>query len=184
MDRFPKLAPEAMDPAQRAFVDAISAGPRGGLRGPFPALLYNLPLCEHVAALGEYLRFKTKIPNALLEMAIIMTARYWTAQYEWFAHARLAKNAGLEPAIIEAIAEGRVPAAMSADQTLVYEFVTQVFKKGTPDDPTFARATDRFGRDGALDLIALCGYYSMVGMILNTAQVPVPDGTVPLKEKA
>lgn len=180
MERFPTIAPANMTAEQRAIVDAIASGPRGGLRGPFPALLHNPPLCQHVQVLGEHLRFKTKLPNALLELAVIITARRWSAQYEWFAHARLARNAGLNPAIIDAIAAGKVPASMSEDEALVHGFVTQLFEKGSPDDTMFARCKARFGLDGTLDLIGLCGYYSMVAMLLNTAKVPVPDGTTPL----
>lgn len=127
----------------------------------------------------EYLRFKTKLPPALLEFAIIITARRWSAHYEWFAHEKLARSAGLEPAIIDAIAAGREPESMSDDQRIVHSFVTQVHRRGTPDDAAFVAARDRFGLAGTLDLLGLCGYYSIVAMVLNTAQI-MPEGAPPL----
>lgn len=180
MSRFPALYPEQMTPAQREVHDAIASGPRGGVRGPFLALLHNPELAMHIQALGEYLRFKTRIPQPLMEIAILVTARHWTAQYEWYAHAKLAAKAGVAQATIDAIARNAKPSGLTADEALVHAFAEQVLKLGAPDDAMFAAARDRFGLDGVLDLVALCGYYTTIGLVLNAAQVPVPEGPPPL----
>lgn len=183
MSRFPVLYPEQMTPAQRAVHDQIAAGPRGGVRGPFLALLHNPELALHVQALGEYLRFKTRIPAPLLEIAILVTARHWTAQYEWYAHARLAEKAGVARATIDAIARGALPPGLTADEALVHGFALQVLEHGAPDDAMFAQARERFGLDGTLDLVALIGYYSTIALVLNAAQIPVPEGAPPLEKR-
>lgn len=173
-----------MTPEQRAVVEEIASGPRGGVRGPFIPLLHNPKLALRVQALGEHLRFGTQLGQALTELAILVTARHWTCQFEWYAHEKLARKAGLDTAIIDAIAEGRTPGTMSPDESLVHAFCFQVNERGEPDEPTFAAARRRFGLDGVLDLIALCGYYSMLAMVLNSAKLQLPDGALPpLKDK-
>ncbi|WP_270937972.1 carboxymuconolactone decarboxylase family protein [Falsiroseomonas oryzae] len=178
-DRFPAVAPEAMDEAQRALAAAIAGGPRGGVRGPFLALLHHPALAQRMQALGEHLRFGTGLPPALVEIAVLVTARRWTCQYEWVAHARIAGKAGVPEAIIEAIAAGRRPDPMSPDEALVHGVACAAHATGELPDPLFAAAEARFGRAGILDLLALCGYYAMVAMVLNTARLPLPDGVPP-----
>ena len=180
--RLPPLAPEAMTPEQKRIVDGIVAGPRGGLRGPFPAMLRSPEVAERFQKLGEYLRFDSSIPTALNELAILVTAREWSAQYEWYAHHLLAMKAGLPPAIAEAVAEGRKPDGMDADQALVWQFCTELHKTKQVSDASYAATKDRFGERGIIDLIAVSGYYVAVAMTLNVAQVPLPPGVpVPLK---
>ena len=180
--RLPPLPPEAMTPEQKRIVEGIVSGPRGGLRGPFPAMLHSPVVAERFQKLGEYLRFDSSIPPALNELAILVTAREWSAQYEWYAHHLLAMKAGLPPHIAEAVAEGRKPDGMDADQTLVWEFCTEMHRTKQVSDPTYAAARDRFGERGIIDLIAVSGYYVAVAMTLNVAQVPLPPGVpVPLK---
>jgi 4-carboxymuconolactone decarboxylase len=177
--RFPKLAPEAMSPAQREVAAEIAAGPRGEVRGPFIALLHNAELARRIQQLGEHLRFHNKLPLATLEIAVLVTARTWNCQFEWFMHDRIARKAGLDPRIIDAIALGREPQGMSADEALVYKASRQAHESGRLDDETFAAARERFGLDGTLDLLALNGYYSMMAMVLNTSGMPLPDNAPP-----
>jgi 4-carboxymuconolactone decarboxylase len=180
--RLPPLPPEAMTLEQKRIVDGIVSGPRGGLRGPFPAMLRSPVVAERFQKLGEYLRFDTSIPAALNELAILVTAREWSAQYEWYAHHLLAMKAGLPPQIAEAVAEGRKPDGMDADQALVWQFCTELHKTKQVSDATYAATRDRFGERGIIDLIAVSGYYVAVAMTLNVAQVPLPPGVpVPLK---
>jgi 4-carboxymuconolactone decarboxylase len=178
MTRFPPLSTDAMSPAQREVAAEITAGPRGEVRGPFLALIHNAELARRIQQLGEHLRFHNKLPLATLEIAVLVTARRWNCQYEWFMHDRIARKAGLDARIIEAIALGREPAGMTADESLVYRASRQAHQ-GRLDDETFAAARDRFGLDGTLDLLALNGYYSMMAMVLNTAGLPLPDGAGP-----
>jgi 4-carboxymuconolactone decarboxylase len=178
--RFPVLSSEQMTDEQRAVVDAIQSGPRGaGLRGPFNALLRSPALCDLVQRVGAYVRFGSSIPAPLNELAICMAGRKWGAQYEFYAHRRLGIDAGLNPAILDAVALGRRPADMSSDEAIVYEFVTDLLSTGHVSDPKYAAAIDRFGERGVMDLVGAVGYYSLVSMVLNVAQVPLPEGEVP-----
>jgi 4-carboxymuconolactone decarboxylase len=177
--RFPKLTPEAMTPAQREVAAEISAGPRGEVRGPFIPLIHNAELARRIQALGEQLRWGSKLPASLLELAVLVTARRWNCQHEWFMHEKLARKAGLAPAIMDAIAEGREPKGMSADEAAVYAFSRQAHATGHVDDAAFNAIRSRFGLDGALELLALCGYYSLMAMVLNTAGMPLPENAPP-----
>jgi 4-carboxymuconolactone decarboxylase len=181
--RFPELTPETMTPEQKKVADAIQSGPRGaGLRGPFNALMRSPDLCDLVQRVGAYVRFKSTIPAPLNELAICMAGRKWTAQYEFYAHRKLGIDAGLNPAILDAVAAGRRPEGMSKDETIVYEFVTELLATGSVSDGKYQPALDRFGEGGVMDLVGAVGYYSLVSMVLNVAQVQLPPGeTPPLK---
>jgi 4-carboxymuconolactone decarboxylase len=161
LTRFPRLAPEEMTAAQREAAAEIAAGPRGEVRGPFLALIHHPELARRLQALGEQLRWKAKLPPHLIELAVLVTARRWTCQHEWTMHEKLARKHGLEERIVTAIAKGREPEGMPADEA------------------AFDAVRRRFGLDGALELIALCGYYSLMAMVLNTAGMPLPDNAPP-----
>ena len=174
--RFKELTIETMTPDQKRVAEGIVSGPRKGMRGPFNALLRSPELAERAQMLGEYVRFKSSIPPRLNELAILLTARRWTAQYEWYAHHQLAMKAGLDPQIAAAIAEGRRPAAMPADDTIVYDYCKEILDTGEASDASFKAVVDKFGERGAIDLIGAMGYYSLVSMVLNVDRVPIPDG--------
>jgi 4-carboxymuconolactone decarboxylase len=182
--RFPTLTPETMTDEQRAAADAIQSGPRGsGLRGPFNALLRSPQLCDLVQRVGAYVRYSSAIPPRLNEMAIIMAGRKWTAQYEFYAHRRLAIDAGLKSAICDAIAAGTRPQGMGDDESEVYDFCTELLSSGHVSDANYGRIKNRFGERGVIDLIGAVGYYSLVSMVLNVDGVPLPAGeTPPLKK--
>ncbi len=181
--RFPTLTPEEMTDEQRAVVESIQSGPRGaGLRGPFNALLRSPVLCDLVQRVGAYVRFGTSLPAPLNELAICMAGRKWGAQYEFYAHRRLGIDAGLNPAILDAVAVGQRPADMNGDETIVYEFVTDLLSTGQVSDAPYGAAMARFGERGVMDMVGAVGYYSLVSMVLNVARVPLPEGeTAPLK---
>jgi 4-carboxymuconolactone decarboxylase len=179
MQRFPRLAAEQMSPAQREVAAEISAGPRGEVRGPFLALIHNAELARRVQALGEHLRFRSKLPPRLLELAVLVTARRWSCQFEWFMHEKLARKAGLDARIIEAIARAQMPKDMGREESLVHAFCLQAHTTGRVDDATFAAAKELFGLDGVLELLALNGYYSMMAMVLNSSGIPLPEGAAP-----
>jgi len=178
-ERLPPRAPEEMTSRQREVAAAISGGPRGGLRGPFQAWLRSPEVADRFQKVGEYVRFNSTIPPALNELAILVTAREWTAQYEWYAHHALAMKAGLPPAIAEAIARGERPEGMDADQRAVYDFATELHRKRSVSDAAYAAVMERFGEGGVVDLIAACGYYVAVAMTLNVSRVPLPEGVAP-----
>lgn len=178
--RFPELTLDLMTPQQRSVAAAIQAGPRGsGLRGPFNALLRSPELADHVQKLGAYVRFNSSIPAKLNELAIIITGRRWTAQYEFYAHRKMALDAGLSPAIADAIADGRRPDGMSAEETEIYDFASELVNTGEVSDATYDKVKARFGDRGVIDLVGACGYYSLVSMVLNVARVPLPPGESP-----
>ena len=174
--RLPPIPTDQQTPEQQQVAAAISAGPRGDLRGPFNALLRSPIVAERVALLGEYLRFNTSVPFDLNELAILVTGRAWDAQFEFYAHRLLALKAGLPEAIIQAIAEGRRPDAMTEDQTMVYNFASEMHRDRNVSDVSYAAVKARFGEKGVIDLVAVMGYYSLVGMVLNVAGVPLPEG--------
>jgi len=180
-ERFPAIPPEQMTPEQRRVAEGIVSGPRGGMRGPFNAWLRSPDVADRFQRVGEYVRFKTVIPFRLNELAILVTAREWDSQFEWYAHRRLALQAGLPEAIADAIAEGRRPEGMNEDETIVYDFATELHRTKEVSDATFDRAKARFGEQGVIDLVAVCGYYTAVAMTLNLSRVPLPEGAVPLK---
>jgi 4-carboxymuconolactone decarboxylase len=177
--RFHKLTPEQMTAAQREVAAEITAGPRGEVRGPFIALLHNPGLAGHVQRLGEHLRWKGKLPPKLKELAVLVTARRWTCQHEWVMHSKLALEGGLSKEAVDAIAANREPPTLSAEEKAVYSFCKEVHATGRAGDASFAEIEKRFGLDGALELVALNGYYSMMAMVLNTAGLPLPGNVAP-----
>jgi 4-carboxymuconolactone decarboxylase len=180
--RFGPLPLDAMDRAQRAVADAILSGPRSaapGLRGPFEALLRSPGLAMPVQELGAHIRFRSSLPSVLNEMAIIMTARHWTAQFEWYAHRQLAIDAGLDPEVADAIARGERP-ALDPDADAVYEFASQLLDTGSVTDNAWDAVVSRWDKVGAIDLVGAVGYYSLVSFVLNVDRYPTPDGDEPL----
>ena len=185
-ERFPRIAPEQMTPEQRALAAAIQGGPRAAvpgrdnsIGGPFNVWLRSPGVGDRLQQLGAELRFRTSIPAALNEFAILITAREWSSQYEWHAHHRLALAAGLPASVAADLAAGRRPEGMNDEQRIVYEFCTELHRNRFVSDTTFAAAKARFGEQGVVDLIAVSGYYVAVAMTLNTARVGLPDGVPP-----
>src|SRR5580698_4346 len=160
-ERMPEMTLEKMTPAQRGIAEAIMTGPRGRMSGPFNASL----------------------DKRINEMAILMTAQAWGAQYEWYAHAPLALKAGLDPQVLAAIGAGRKPENMKDDEAIVWEFTTQLRRDHSVDDAIYARAQEKFGEAGIIDLVAVNGYYDVVSMTLNVARVKAPaEAEMPFKQ--
>lgn len=178
-ERLPRIAPEKMTEAQKKVVADIAAGPRGELRGPFIALLRSPELANAVQKVGEYLRFRCPLERRVAEMVTLIAARHWTQQYEWNSHYAHAMKAGLEPALAQAIAEGRRPAAMAEDEEIAYDFVTEALRNQSVCDATYARALARFGEQCVVDLIGIAGYYGLLAMVLNVARTALPGGKPP-----
>jgi 4-carboxymuconolactone decarboxylase len=193
-DRFPVPKAEQLTPEQAAFVQHLLAGPRGDgstspdavdrilQRGPFNAWTRSPVLAERLQKVGEYIRFETSLPLRLNEFAILIAARHWTSQYEWFAHLPLALKAGLDPKVASELADNRRPAGMKDDEAAIYDFCTQLHRTRNVTDEAFNRAKQLFGEKGVMDLIGVTGYYTTVSMTLNVANVPLPGGApLPLK---
>jgi len=188
--RFKLIPLEEMTPAQRALAESIRSGPRANVAGsaatagtspgsPFSVFLRSPEVGEHLQRVGSYIRFKSSLGFKLNELAILITARHWNAQYEWFAHHRLALQAGLDPEIAKAIAQGNRPSNMPADEAIIYDFCTELHQQKAVSDPTYQATLQRFGEQGLMDLIAVNGYYSLVAMVLNVDRTPIPDGGAP-----
>jgi 4-carboxymuconolactone decarboxylase len=128
---------------------------------------------------GAEMRYHSSIPRKLNEFAILITARFWTSQYEWYAHQRDGLKYGLEPAVIDALAAGKIPSPMEPDEKIVYTFCNELLKTKQVSDATFKSTADRFGERGVVDLIGTMGYYNMVSMLLNTDRYPLPQGIKP-----
>jgi 4-carboxymuconolactone decarboxylase len=186
--RFKLIPLENLTPGQKALTEAIKSGPRaklassgaskpGPLGGPFNVWLRSPGIGNLVQQLGEEIRFRSSLSGKLNELAILVTARNWTSQYEWVAHHKLALEGGLDPKIAEAIARGRRPEGMDADETLVYEFSQELQASQGVSDELYARAVARFGERGVVDLISVNGFYVLVSMCLNVDRTPVPPGT-------
>jgi 4-carboxymuconolactone decarboxylase len=178
----PRLAPldiTTLTGEQKRVADAIVAGPRGGLRGPFEPWLRSPGLAERGQLLGEYCRFESVLPADLRELAILLAGRHWKAQFEFWAHSRIGRDAGLADALIEAIRTGTRPTQMSEAEEIVYEFVTEYFATNRVADATYRRAVAELGEQGVVDLVGVVGYYGLVCMTLNVFEVALPDGVTP-----
>lgn len=184
-----KLTPlDEMTPAQRVVADNIRSGPRAAVAGsaanastttlgsPFNVWLRSPELADQLQKLGAQIRFKSSLSPRLNEFAILITARHWTSQYEWFAHHRLALQAGLSPQVADAVAQGRRPDTLQPDEEAVYEFTRELHTQQRVADATYQRALAQFGEQGVVDLIAVTGYYVLVSMTLNVDRTPVPGG--------
>ncbi len=179
MARIPLPGPEAMTPEQRRIYDEVMAGPRGSFIGPLRAVIHWPELAEHWQKLGALVRFRTDFPPRLSELAILVTARAWDSQFEWFAHEPIARKAGIAEEVIAAIREGRRPALADPDQQAVYDYAAETHATHTVSDETYARVHARFGTLGVVQLTALIGYYTMVAMTLNSHGIALPAGAAP-----
>lgn len=179
MSRYRDITLDEMNPAQRRVHDQIVAGRRGRFGGPFQLLIRAPEICEHAAQLGEHLRWGTSLPDRLSELAIITTARFWRAQYEWFAHAPLAEKAGVPHDAVEAIRRGEAPRLARDDEALVYRICAELFETRRLSDASFAAARAALGEAGLIEVISIIGYYTLIGNVLNVFEVGLPDGATP-----
>ena len=175
-DRFKPLTWEQLSGEQKAMADDLLSGSRTSLAGPFNVLLRSPEMGNLAQNLGEYIRFRSSVPKRLNEMAILLTAKWWSSQYEWHAHKPLALEAGLSTAVIDDIQAGRRPTAMKPDETAVYDFSVELREKRRVSDATFKAAITVLGEKGVTDLIAAMGYYDLVSMVLNVDRYPLPAG--------
>ena len=142
--------------------------------GPFAMLMYSPELMNNARSMGDYLRYKSSIPNMLSEFAILITAREWSQDYEWSIHYPIAIKAGLKIEIAAALKDGRRPEEMGEDETLIYDFTIELQRNKRVSDLTFAKVEKRFGKKGVVDLAGIAGYYTFLAMEMNTARHPAP----------
>jgi 4-carboxymuconolactone decarboxylase len=177
--RVPRPDPDHLTDAQRPVYDAI-AGTRGQVRGPFLALLHVPGLAAPVQELGQAVRFRSALPDALRELAVLVTSRRWDAQFEWFAHAPIARDAGLSAATIEAILREERPTDLDARATAVHDMARELARTGAASDATYAAAAAELSLEELVELSVVVGYYSMLAMVLGAHDLQPEDGSRPL----
>jgi 4-carboxymuconolactone decarboxylase len=178
-DRMPPIPESQLTEAQKKAIAEFTAARKTGISGPFVPMLRSPEVMNRARAMGDYLRFNSVLPPRLSEFAILITARRWTQNYEWDAHNQLALQGGLSADIIKAIAEGRRPEKMAADEDVLYTFCDELHRNQSISDATYARAVATFGEQGVIDIVGISGYYTLLAMVLNTARTPVPAGHSP-----
>lgn len=178
-DRMPPIPPEKWTDAQKKAAEEITSGPRKELVGPFIPLLRSPEYMSRLQRVGEYLRFQTKLGSNISEFIILLIARQWTQQFEWYSHESLALKAGIKPETIKAIAETRRPSELTPEEEMVYDFVTELRLRQSVSDAVYAKIVNRFGEQGVIDIAGLCGYYTLLGMLMNTTRTPLPAGKTP-----
>lgn len=176
--RLKLLSPGEMSADQRQTYDESIASKRGAPPPPMMAWLNSPEMARHATRLGAILRYDTSFPAALSEIAILVTARHWTAHYEWYAHKRLALQGGLDIAIIDDIRDRRTPAFPDPKAKMIYDVAKSLHEGHGLSDGLYAEAIALLGERGLVEIIGLCGYYTMVSMTLNAFEFDLPEGEV------
>lgn len=171
-ERLPTIPPAQYSLEQKQAAAEFEAARKVPVFGPFEPLMYSPAVMSQARAMGDYLRYKSAIGNTLSELAILVTSREWTQDFEWSVHYPIALKAGIRQDTADAIAEGRRPASLSADEVIVYDYAMELLKNKQVSNLTFERAKTRFGAQGVVDLTGIVGYYTFLAMQLNAAQYP------------
>jgi 4-carboxymuconolactone decarboxylase len=171
-ERLPTIPPAQYSAEQKQAAADFEAARKVPVFGPFEPLMYSPAVMSQARAMGDYLRYKSAIGNTLSELAILLTAREWTQDYEWSVHYPIALKAGIRTELADAIAEGRRPNALSPDEEIVYDYAMELLKNKQVSNATFERAKARFGAKGVVDMTGIVGYYTFLAMQLNAAQYP------------
>jgi 4-carboxymuconolactone decarboxylase len=182
MSRLDPIRVEELTAEQRPVYEEIMRTRPKGLAGPFGVWLRRPSIAEPCEKLQSAFRLHGRLDRRLAELLVLLVAREWTAQYAWYMHERLAREAGLDPATIEAIRERRRPAALLPDEQPVYDVVTELLATRTLSTATYQRAVDALGTDLLIEVVGAMGYYTMACITLNTFAVPIPAGTTPLDQ--
>jgi 4-carboxymuconolactone decarboxylase len=173
-ERLPTIPPDRYTDEQKRAAEEFQAARQAPVFGPFEPLMYSPQVMNHARAMGDYLRYKSAIGNTLSELVILITAREWTQDYEWYVHYPIALKAGIKPETADAIADGRRPSAMNEDEEIVYDFVIELLRNKRVSDRSFDRMEKRFGKKGVVDLTGIVGYYTFLAMQLNVARYEGP----------
>jgi 4-carboxymuconolactone decarboxylase len=177
-ERYPTLAPNQLSPQQKAYVDNLQKPPRNNTTAlqnpPFKVYMRSPDLAKKLEEVSDFVRWESGQPPRLTELAILMTARQWSNQWIWRGHYRAAVRGGLDPSVGADIAAGKRPEKMKPDETILYNYATEMYRDKAVSDPTFAAAVKAFGEKGLIDLVATMGYYDIVAMTLITAKAVAP----------
>jgi len=173
-NRMPPMELGRMSEAQRKAAEALIAGPRKAVVGPFIALLRSPELLDRMQRVGEYLRFHNAIPQRLVELAILVTARHVDNAFEWILHQALAVKEGIRREAIDAINARRRPEGMDEEEAAVHDFVRELLQTSFVSDAAYKRVVSLFGEQGAVDLTGTVGYFVAVCYVMNMAGTPAP----------
>jgi 4-carboxymuconolactone decarboxylase len=183
MNRLPQLNEAALTAQQQRVFDQIALGPRGQVVGPLRVWLQNPKFAEKAQALGQYARYETGLPEQLSELAILVTARCWSSGFEWVHHAPLALGAGVPVAAIDAISKAQKFTFDNKQMQAVFDMAVELHRDRKIGDETYAAAIGILGLNACVDLVGICGYYTLISMTINVFDVPagdVPDGDGPV----
>jgi 4-carboxymuconolactone decarboxylase len=177
-ERYPTLTLNQLSPEQKAYVENLQKPPRNNTTAlknpPFRVYLHSPELAGKLEAVSDYVRWGSGLPPRLTELAIMITARQWSSQWIWRGHYRAALRGGLDPSVGSDIAAGKRPDKMKEDETILYNYATEMYRDKSVSDPTYAAAVKQFGEKGLIDLVATMGYYDTVAMTLITAKAVAP----------
>jgi 4-carboxymuconolactone decarboxylase len=176
MARVPDVSLEEMTAEQRRVYQEIGGARGGVVRGPFAIWLRNPQLADRANQFGNAFRLSGKLDKRLFELMVLVVARHWSAQYEWFVHEKHGLEAGLTPAVVDAIRTRLTPEFSREDERVVYDTITELNETRTLSQPAYDRALAALGLDLLIELIAAAGFYTMVAMTLNAFDAPVPGG--------
>ncbi len=178
MARLEPPRPEAYTDDQKRIAEAITSS-RGSIRGPFGVWLHSPGLAEPAQAVGAHIRFRSTLPGNLRELAICTIARHWRANFEWYAHAPLAVSEGIAEEAIEQLRNGEEPSPLTVEERLVHQLTREIIETGRLSDTSYQSGMEKFGTEQMVELVGLCGYYTLVSLTLNVFDVAVPDGEPP-----
>lgn len=174
--RFPDIDEDSLTRRQREVYDRIVAGPRGQVVGPLRVWLHSPDLADRAQALGQFARYESALPPILSELAILVTARIWSSGFEWTHHAPVAAEAGLPAAVIHAIGQGRRPGFDDPAQKAVFDAAVELHRDRGLSEATHDAALAALGRQGLVDLVGICGYYTLISMTINAFLIPDGEG--------
>jgi 4-carboxymuconolactone decarboxylase len=180
LERMAPIPAAKLSAEQKKAADEFRAARGYDVLGPFVVMLRSPEVMLRAKAMGDYLRFRNVIPKRVNEMVILITAREWTQQFEWSHHYKYALEAGLAKATCDAIAEARRPDQLAPDEAVAYDFAIELHRTKRVSDTTYARALQTFGEQGIVDLTAVCGYYSLLAMVMNVARTQPDAGAADL----
>ena len=171
-ERMPAMDVAAMDEQQRKAAEEMTNGPRGGVKGPFVALLRSPELMDRLQRVGEYLRFQSSLNARISEFAMLIVSREWTQQFEWRTHVPLARKAGLSQSVIDCLADARRPIGLAADEQAAYDLLDELLRTKGVSQVTYQAAVNVFGERGVIDLLGVAGYFTAISMLMNATHGP------------
>lgn len=176
-ERLPTIPPSQYTADQKKAADEFVAARKVPVFGPFEPLMHSPEVMSQARSMGDYLRYKSALGNQLSELVILITAREWTQDYEWYVHHPIALKVGIKPEVTDAIAQGRRPQGMTADEEMVYDFSIELHRNKSVSQATYEKVEKRFGKKGVVDLTGINAYYTLLAMQMNVAQYAIPkDG--------